>query len=92
MCRLGMRSSAANDALRTLRVRYENLPPCAMDGMPPLKVEMSILDMPILIAILRREMAEIIRLGAEDEPPPVKIRLLEFAAVFETGQKENLDG
>lgn len=56
-----------------------------------MKAELSILDMPYLISLLRREMAEILRLGAENEPPAVKARLLEFAAVFETGQKENLD-
>jgi hypothetical protein len=53
------------------------------------KVEMSILDMPVLMSILRREMAEIIRLGADDEEPRVKARLLEFAALFECGQKES---
>lgn len=57
-----------------------------------IKASFSVTDMPLLISILRREMAEILRLGAEDEPPLVKARLLEFAAVFETGQKENLDG
>lgn len=63
-----------------------------MDVVPPLKAEFSILDMPYLISILRHEMAEILRLGAEDEPSAVKARLLEYAAVFETGQKENLHG
>jgi len=55
-----------------------------------IKAEISVLDMPVLMSILRREMAEIIRLGAEDEPQAVKKRLLEFAAIFESGQKENL--
>ena len=61
-------------------------------GSRLMKIEMSILDMPVLMSILRREMAEIIRLGAEDEPPAVKKRLLEYAAIFECGQKDTPDG
>jgi len=50
----------------------------------------TVLDMPVLMASLRNELAEILRLGAEDETPEVRARLLEYAAVFECGQKEDL--
>ena len=55
-----------------------------------MKASISVLDMPLLMSILRKEMADILRLGAEDEPPIIKARLLEYAVVFECGQKEDL--
>jgi hypothetical protein len=54
------------------------------------KAKVSVLHMPLLMSMLRKEMADILRLGAEDEEPAVKARLLEFAAAFECGQKEDL--
>lgn len=45
-------------------------------------------EMPELMAILRREVGQILRDMADDEDPRVAARLREIAALFETGQLE----
>lgn len=56
----------------------------------PLKATLSIQGMPELVQLLRRDMAKLLRDVADDESPAVAKRLLEIAAVFETGLDEDV--
>ena len=64
-----------------------------MAEMPELSVTISVKDVPELLAVMRCELASIVREVADAEASPhVAMRLREIAVVFETGQHEDLDG
>lgn len=44
--------------------------------------------MPELLALVQREMADVLREAAADEPPALARRLREIADLFETGLRE----
>lgn len=52
-----------------------------------LNAEMKITGMPEVLALLRKEFADIVREVAADEEPTVAGRLREIAAAFEAGQE-----
>ena len=53
----------------------------------------SVRDMPLVLADLRRELASILRETAETEASPhMRRRLQAIAAAFESGQREWTDG
>lgn len=54
----------------------------------PLTATLSVEGLPHLQARLRRELAEILREAAADEPPAVAARLREIAGLFEAGLRE----
>jgi hypothetical protein len=57
-------------------------------GKVALSVNLSVSNMPELIASLRRELADILREAARGEPPATAARLRKIADLYETGLRE----
>jgi len=53
--------------------------------MADIRAELSVLHMPLLVSLLRREMARLLVAQAAREEPRVAGRLVEIAAAFECG-------
>jgi hypothetical protein len=54
----------------------------------PLRATIAVTGMPELLALVQREMADVLREAAADEPPALARRLREIADLFETGLRE----
>ena len=54
------------------------------------RVEIAVTGVPEMLVLARHELAQVLMETALDEDPRVAARLREIAAIFETGQSEDL--